>query len=211
MGAILPIDGTIEYMEERFMPARVIQNSGGGKNLPKKQSGPKKVQISAPEFKESKIEYEMKLAAEKNFSNIERAQFYGGHDRLDLQGNHVQRVRELQEENDHLQREIAAKEGEISESTDPLATLADIEHRKIIIARNTGEILKIYLKNEERMKRVKELESHNNQIQSQMMEMQGRFISTKDMEEKTKFASEFFILKSEIERNLLEISDLSKI
>jgi hypothetical protein len=146
----------------------------------------------------------------KILSDMERAQFYAGGDRLDLQGNQVQRVRELQEENDHLQREIVAKEGSITDSTDPLSILADIEHRKVIIARNTGEILKIYLRNEERLKRVKELEGRNSKIQTEMMEMQSRFISTKDMSEKTKFASEFFILKSEIERNLQEISELNR-
>ncbi|NGX38297.1 MAG: hypothetical protein K1000chlam2_01470, partial [Chlamydiae bacterium] len=190
------------------MPARVIQNNGDNSN-----KAPK-VQIKAPVVKENKqeeIKQEMgailKENISKSFSNIERAQFYAGHDRLELQGSSVQRVRELQEENDHLQREIAAKEEEISACSDPLAILADVEHRKIIIARNTGEILKIYLRNEERIKRIKELESHNGRIQNEMMEMQGQFISTKDMEEKTKFASEFFILKSEIEGNLQEISE----
>ena len=47
-------------------------------------------------------------------------------------------------------------------------------------------------------------------MQNEMMEMQGRFISTKDMEEKTRFASEFFVLKSEIECNLQEISNLDQ-
>jgi hypothetical protein len=214
-----PYDGTIEeIMEERFMPARIIQK-GDGNN--KKAS---KVQVKAPVVDQSKNaditrEMEAILAetakkasqdAARGFSNLDRAQFYAGSDRLNLQGTMVQRVRELQEENDHLQREIAAKEDELSGCTDPLAILADIEHRKIIIARNTGEILKIYLRNEERIKRIKQLEKRNDSIQNDMMQMQGRFISTKDMDEKTKFASEFFIMKSEIERNLEEIADLKK-
>ena len=62
----------------------------------------------------------MKIAFERSFSPKERAQFYAGHDRLELQGSHVQRVRELQEENDHLQREITSKEKEISGSLDPI-------------------------------------------------------------------------------------------
>ncbi len=66
------------------------------------------------------------------------------------------------------------------------------------------------MRNEERLKRIKELQTHNSRIQNEMMEMQGRFISTKDMGEKTKFASEFFVLKSEIERNLQEITELNK-
>lgn len=196
------------------MPARVFQkDEGHNKNA-------SKLQVKAPVdtvHKQEAIKQEMEAVlvenarkVTKSFSTSERAQFYAGHDRLNLMGTSVQRVRELQEENDHLQREIVAKEAELSGCTDPLVILADIEHRKIIIARNTGEILKIYLRNEERIKRIKELESHNSRIQTEMMEMQGRFISTKDMDEKTKFASEFFILKSEIERNLQEITELSK-
>lgn len=208
-------------MEEEFMPARVIKGSGGNN-----RKAPR-VQVKAPvvnEIKQEEIKKEMEAIlaesaknatnsaanASQNFSILERAQFYAGHDRLNLQGSSVQRVRELQEENDHLQREIVAKEEELANCTDPLAILADVEHRKIIIARNTGEILKIYLRNEERIKRIKELESHNMRIQNEMMEMQGRFISTKDMEEKTKFASDFFIMKSEIEHNLQEINELNK-
>lgn len=199
------------------MPARIIQNSHGDNKKAQK------VQIKAPivnSLKHDEIAKEMEavlsntsapqIESPKGFSTVERAQFYAGHDRLNLQGSSVQRVRELQEENDHLQREIIAKEEELSSCTDPLVILADIEHRKIIIARNTGEILKIYLRNEERLKRIKDLQGHNSRIQNEMMEMQGRFISTKDMSEKTKFASEFFVLKSEIERNLAEINELNK-
>jgi len=193
------------------MSARVIQNQG--KNA---KAGAPKVQIKTPVIKEegkkaSQAEVKFTLSQEqKSISGIERAQFYDGHERLNLQGSSVQRVRELQEENDHLQREIVQRESEIAGCTDPLAILADVEHRKVIIARNTGEILKIYLRNEERLKRVQELEAHNARIQNELTEMQGKFISTKDLEEKTKFASEFFILKSEIERNLNEINELNK-
>lgn len=151
---------------------------------------------------------EPKVAEKK--PSVDRSQFYDGLDRVELQNTMVQRVRELQEENDHLQREIISKESLIPESTDALAILADIEHRKVIIARNTGEVLKIYLRNEERLKRIKDLQTRNMAIQNEMSEMQGRFISTKDMDEKTKFASEFFILKSEIEKNQAEINELTK-
>lgn len=192
------------------MPARIVPNNGDSSNKATKTPAVEQV-------KQDKITQEMESVlassisqSQKAFSEGDRAMFYAGHDRLNLQGPSVQRVRDLQEENDHLQREISAKEEELANCTDPLSILADIEHRKIIIARNTGEILKIYMRNEERMKRIKELESHNSRIQNEMMEMQGRFISTKDMDEKTKFASEFFILKSEIERNLSEISNLSQ-
>jgi len=203
------------------MPARIIQNNEGNSKKGSKTSA--KAQVKAPkvEATENSIAKEMEAILAENVvrsaapaldasSSLERAEFYAGKDRIDLQGESVQRVRELQEENDHLQREISAKEEELKSCTDPLSILADIEHRKIIIARNTGEILKIYLRNEERIKRIKELENHNNKIQNEMMEMQGRFISTKNMDEKTKFASEFFVLKSQIERNLKEISTLNQ-
>lgn len=193
------------------MPARIVPNNGGESN----NKATKTPHVG--KAKQEAITQEMESVLANNisqssqaFTNGDRAQFYAGHDRLNLQGPSVQRVRDLQEENDHLQREISAKEEELANCTDPLSILADIEHRKIIIARNTGEILKIYLRNEERMKRIKELESHNSRIQNEMMEMQSHFISTKDMDEKTKFASEFFILKSEIERNLGEITNLSQ-
>lgn len=202
------------------MPARIVQNSRGN-NSQKKPA--QKVQIKAPvvnSFKQEEIAQEMEallnsaksapVDAAGASSSLERAQFYTGHERLNLQGNSVQRVRELQEENDHLQREIISKEEELADCTDPLVILADIEHRKVIIARNTGEILKIYLRNEERLKRIKELQSENTRIQNEMMEMQGQFIATKDMSEKTKFASEFFVMKSEIERNQNEINELNK-
>lgn len=203
------------------MPARIIQNNGGSSK--KGPKAPAKAQVKAPKVGATpdSIAKEMEAvlaesvsapaaAAPTSVSSLDRTEFYAGRDRLNLQGESVQRVRELQEENDHLQREISVKEEELKSCTDPLSILADIEHRKIIIARNTGEILKIYLRNEERMKRIKELENHNSKIQSEMMEMQGRFISTKNMEEKTTFASEFFVLKSEIERNLQEISNLDQ-
>ncbi len=186
------------------MPARVITNSqkNSGKN-----SGAQKAQLKAQVVNDVA---QAQSATKEIAENEPRAQFYTGHERLNLQGSQVQRVRELQEENDHLQREIISKEREIVSCTDPLAILADVEHRKIIISRNTGEILKIYQKNEERLKRINELEAHNGRIQCELMSMQGKFISTNDMEERTDCASKFFLLKSTIERNLSEIEELNK-
>ncbi len=193
------------------MPARVIKS--GGNNNPEKIKGPNAAKTpAAAEKTELDVQKEMQkvLSESQNVSNVNRAQFYTGNDRLSLQGPSVQRVRELQEENDHLQREIDEKESLIASAQDPLAILADIEHRKVIIARNTGEILKIYLKNEERLKRIQDLEETNIRIQKQMMEMQGQFISANGLDDKTNFASEFFILKSQIEQNLSEIKELSQ-
>lgn len=186
------------------MPARVITNSqkGSGKN-----SGAQKAQLKASVVKEiAQTNEEVQQLRDMD----PRAQFYTGNERLNIQGSQVQRIRELQEENDHLQREISSKENEVVSCSDPLAILADIEHRKIIISRNTGEVLKIYQRNEERLKRIKELEAHNSRIQNELMSMQGKFISTNDMEERTDCASRFFLLKSTIENNLAEIEELSK-
>ncbi len=202
------------------MSGRIIQNADADTS-PKKAV--RKVHVKAPivsSLRQDEIAREMeavlsrakssRVESSKTFMSLERAQFYAGNDRLNLQGSSVQRVRELEEENDHLQREITSKGEELIDCTDPLVSLAEIEHKKIIVARNTGEILEIYLRNEDRLKRIQDLQSHNILIQGNMMDMQGRFIETKDMNEKTKFASEFFVLKSELERNLHEIADLSK-
>lgn len=144
------------------------------------------------------------------FNPQDRAKFYTGHERLELQASQVQRVRQLQEENDHLQREITAREKELIESKDPLIILADIEHRKTIIARNTGEILNIYARNEERLKKITQLQEETSSLKSELKSMQSQFINTNNMDEKTKFASDYFVLRTNIEKNTQELDNLSK-
>ncbi len=144
------------------------------------------------------------------FTQEERAKFYTGYESLELQNVQVQRVRELQHENDLLQREIAAKELEVASCVDPLSLLADIEHRQTMIARNTGEILKIYRVNEERLKTIMDLEKQNIKLSADLVASQSKFISTNDMQQRTQIASEYFIVKSNLEHNLEVISDLSK-
>lgn len=194
------------------MAARVITNNSQGPNPMNKQSGAP--QIKAPTIiNEKKDQLNIKPEAPRfqdMYSHDDRAKFYTGHERINLQTTQVQRVRELQEENDHLQREIITKEKDVINCVDPLAILADIEHRQTMIARNTGEILKIYRKNEERIARVKELESQNSKLNNEMIAAQSKFISTNDMQLRTRLASEFFILKATIERNLNEINDLNR-
>lgn len=183
---------------------------------PNQNGGAQKTQIKTPILNEKREQQPIMVPKPEMVTRKEvqpqeeRAKFYTGHERLNLLNAQVQRVRELQEENDHLQREIAAKEKEVINCIDPLAILADIEHRKIIIARNTGEILKIYRNNDERLKRIQELENRNTKLHNDMMSMQGKFITTSDMEERTRCASEFFLMKSNIEKNIQEISDLNK-
>lgn len=194
------------------MAARVITNGSQSSVSVNKQAGAPQ-QIKAPIIHERKDQINVKPEAPRfqdMYSHDDRAKFYTGQERISLQPSNVNRVRELQEENDHLQREIISKEKDVINCSDPLAILADIEHRQTMIARNTGEILKIYRKNEERLARVKELETQNSKLTNEMTAAQSKFIATNDMQLRTRLASEFFILKSTIERNVNEINELNK-
>lgn len=143
------------------------------------------------------------------FSHDDRAEFYTGSERITLQMKQIQKVRELQESNDNLQRQATQNEKELARAEDPLATLAEIEHCNIMIARNTGEILNIYSQNEKRLKRITELEAHNLNLQQEMSDTQGKFITCQEMSQRTKVATEFFHNKSQYEKNLAEIRELT--
>ncbi len=142
-------------------------------------------------------------------SRDDRAEFYTGHERMTLQMKLVQRVRELQEINDNLQRQVVKNEKELLHAQDPLSVLAEIEHWNIMIARNTGEILNIYAQNESRLKRIAELEAENINLQQEMSDTQGKFITCHEMGQRTRFAAEFFLTKAQYEKNIVEIRDLS--
>ncbi|MBS0621206.1 MAG: hypothetical protein JSS61_07110 [Verrucomicrobia bacterium] len=139
-----------------------------------------------------------------------RVEFYAGNDRMTLQGAQVERVRELQEANDNLQRQVLKNERDIVHSSDPLAIVAEIEHCNVMISRNTGEILTIHAQNEMRLKRIAELEMLNHNIQIEMSKTQERFAQSNDMNERTAIASEFFFSKAQFEKNVQEIVELSK-
>lgn len=212
------------------MPARVITNSQGSvpqnaasqgqaanqsvlsqSHVSVNQQAQKAQVIKGPVVTDKKDQLFVKSDPSLGRStHEERAKFYTGYERLDLQRAHVQRVRELQEENDYLQREILAKEKEVLTAVDPLVLLADIEHRQTVIARNTGEILKIYRVNEERLRRIKELEDQNLKLQEDIVAAQTKFIATNDMQVRTQVAAEFFVLKSTLDANEQEIAELSK-
>jgi len=149
-------------------------------------------------------------SAKRLFNHDDRAQFYTGQDRISLQLKQIQRVREMQEENDNLQRQINENERELLNSQDPLTILAEIEHCNIMIARNTGEILTIYTQNENRLRRIADLDAQNIKLQQDMTDMQGKFITCHDMHQRTKFASEFFMSKAIYEKNISEIRELSQ-
>jgi hypothetical protein len=147
--------------------------------------------------------------ANRLFNHDDRAEFYTGCERMTLQMTQIQRVRELQESNDSLQRQISRNEKEVLHAEDALSILAEIEHCNIIIARNTGEILNIYNQNEKRLQRIMELEAQNINLQQEMSDTQGKFITCHEMSQRTKFAAEFFTTKAQYERNLIEIRELN--
>jgi len=144
------------------------------------------------------------------FTREERANFYAGQDRLTLQTGNLDRVRELQEANDALQRQIANCEKDLKNTTDPLALLGEMEHCHIMIARNTGEILNVYSMNDARLRRIAELEAQNLELHQNMTDSQGQFIATKDMTLRTQHAAEFFLNKATYERNTEELRSLSQ-
>jgi len=144
------------------------------------------------------------------FNTDERADFYSGEDRHTLKSSHLLRVRELHEINDDLQRQIISKRKDLPNSTDQLALIADMEHCSILIARNTGEILKIYAQNEARLKRIAELEVINVKLREEIMEMRDKFISNHDIQARTRYAAEFFVLKDRLEKNTSELFELNQ-
>lgn len=147
----------------------------------------------------------------KNYANRdERTYFYGGYERLTLLSSHLQRVRELHEANDKLQRQITKCEKELEGSDDPISFGAEIEHCYVMIARNTGEILNIYSMNEARIRRIAELEAQNIELTKNMDGIQANFFSAKEMNDRTQHATEFFLNKATLERNIEEIRHLSQ-
>ena len=159
----------------------------------------------------TKIEHKILIAdpAQTLFSHGDRAGFYTGQDRMTLQVRQVVRVRDLQEINDNLQRQVIKNEKDLNNAQDSLTILAEIEHCNIMIARNTGEVLTIYAQNEQRLKRIAELEAQNINLQQDMSDTQGKFITCHDMMQRTKFAAEFFVIKGQFEKNCAEIRTLS--
>src|SRR5690349_23758160 len=76
----------------------------------------------------------------------------------------MRRIQELQGANDELHRQMAQYEKDIVHSADPLSLIAEKERCTILIARNSGEISKIHVENEERIRRIAELEEKNKRL-----------------------------------------------
>jgi len=145
------------------------------------------------------------------FSYDERAIFYCGQDRVTLQADQIRRVRELEESNDYLQRDIFLKEEELKKSPEnSLTLLASVEHAKMMIACNTGEILKIYAQDEQRYTRATELEAQNKQLREEIVDMEERWANCHDMTQRTKLARDIFLSRDIVKKNLDEMDTLNR-
>ena len=144
------------------------------------------------------------------FPNDGLVQFYTGQDCAKLLPSDMKKVRDLQESNDQLQRQIVQLDRDVKHSTDALSLLAERERLQIIIARNTGEILKIHTENEQRLARITELEEENIRLKEEVVIHRDSFIEIHDMGARHQHAANFFIKKSKMEKNIAELFDLSR-
>lgn len=148
------------------------------------------------------------LKSKALFSSAQRAEFYSGQDRMLLNKQELDRIYELEKANDSLQRSIFQKEHTVKNVSDPFVALADIEHAKMMIARNNGEILKIFDITAVRLQRIAELEKENLEMHLENNERQALWTTLHDMHERSQIASGIFLNKDLIERNELEITML---
>lgn len=150
---------------------------------------------------------EVKTATAKQHAN-NRFDLYVGKEKMTLRSDDLQRIRELQDANDQLKRQVASQKKELFQATDSLKLSAEIEQTMCIIARNDGEILSIYSDNESRLRRISELEERNMHLQEEMSDVLGKIAICFDMHQKTKFSKGYFLKKAEYDRNTAEIQRL---
>lgn len=141
-------------------------------------------------------------------SQDELIYFYNGHDCAQMKTADLLKTRELQDTNDKIQKQIFQLDREIKQSNDSLTLIAEKERLLILIARNTGEILKIHTENQERLQRIMEIESENVLLNEDMINQRNKFVDSHEISNRSKFAADFFLAKSKIERNNLELIDL---
>ncbi len=137
-----------------------------------------------------------------------RFDLYVGKEKMTLRSDDLQRIRELQDANDQLKRQVASQKKELFQASDSLKLSAEIEQTMCIIARNAGEILSIYSDNESRLRRISELEERNIHLQEEMSDVLGKIAICFDMHQKTKFSKGYFLKKAEHDRNTTEIQRL---
>lgn len=135
--------------------------------------------------------------------------FYHCSEKTELRDADLNRIREIQQENDQFQREIFQRRKSTEHCADNLGSLAEIEHFKILIAKNAGEILKFYKKNRERLNKIQELEQQNISLNMDAEKEQELFIEALNIEERAQHAAKFFFIKESIAENKEEILRLS--
>lgn len=155
---------------------------------------------------EVKVEKAQTVNSKQDLNN--RFEFYVGKERMTLRNEDLQRIRELQDANDQLQRQVAMQKQELFQVADSLKLSAEIEQSMCMIARNAGEILSIYSDNESRLRRISALEDKNLNLQQDMSDVLGKVATCHEMHQKTQFAKEYFLKKAEYDRNTAEIQRL---
>jgi len=145
------------------------------------------------------------------FSSDLRAQFYSCADRTMLPSDQLNRIYELERVNDQLQRDILHKEHSINTLQDPFHVLAaEIEHAKMTIARNTGEILKIFDFSSLRIERIAKLERENQVMHQENQEKQVIWASLHDIKERSQIAAKIFLNKDIMAKNDAELSMIKR-
>ncbi|HEV3270283.1 MAG TPA: hypothetical protein VGZ69_06525 [Candidatus Rhabdochlamydia sp.] len=177
-----------------------------GQDAPNKEL---ETQISTPviaSIPEVKIDKAQTVSSKQDLNS--RFEFYVGKERMSLRNEDLQRIRELQDANDQLQRQVAIQKQELFQVADSLKLSAEIEQSMCMIARNAGEVLSIYSDNESRLRRISALEDKNINLQQDMSDVLGRVATCHEMQQKTQFAKEYFLKKAEYDRNTAEIQRL---
>jgi|GEM_PF-6108241 len=122
----------------------------------------------------------------------------------------MRKIQELQAANDELHRQVAQMEKDINHSADALTLIAEKERCMILMARNSGEIAKIHAENEERLRRIAELEGKNKRLATEKVAQRDSFMDIRDPHERAKHASNFFLTQSKLEKNADEIFELNQ-
>ncbi len=153
----------------------------------------------------------LEATPEKTYLSDGSLYFYTSQDARKLQNSNLNRVRELQGINDNLQRQINLIIKALKDPADDgLALLAEKERLQILLSRNAGEIIKIHVENEERLRRIAKLEAENKILHVTMVDHRDSFVETRQEAIRTHFATEYFLAKSKIEKNSAELEHLTK-
>ncbi|MDR2539688.1 MAG: hypothetical protein LBC45_03690 [Chlamydiales bacterium] len=183
-----------------------LNHKQNGQDTPNKEL---ETPISAPmiaSIAEVKIDKPQTIHPKQDMNS--RFEFYVGKERMTLRNEDLQRIRELQDANDQLQRQVVMQKQELFQVADSLKLSAEIEQSMCMIARNAGEVLSIYANNESRLRRISSLENKNINLQQDMSDVLGKVTICHEIHQKTQFAKEYFLKKAEYDRNIEEIQRL---